>query len=178
MSDIGAIFHVRKNGVQYNAHAYTTIDECPYPNLKIRFNGTNAFVKLENRGNGDVPLYVKMRSGEIYQVKKEAIPTGQITFNRYDRITLIIPAGITVLQLFVHQYADGTGMSFTKNIKVTPGTTHTFYTYSETHNHFQTYYMTCATHEGFKVPYVFEYGSIKWSAEINKQETQYTHTES
>lgn len=70
MSDIGAIFHVKKDGVRYDAHAYTTLDECPYPNLKIRINGTNAFVKLENMGSGDVPCYVKERSGEVYQVKK------------------------------------------------------------------------------------------------------------
>ena len=39
MSDLGAIFHVKKAGVQYDAHAYTTTDECPEPNLKIKFKG-------------------------------------------------------------------------------------------------------------------------------------------
>lgn len=59
MSDLGAIFHVKKAGVQYDAHAYTTIDECPYPNLKIKFKGQQGYVKLENKGEGDVPCYVK-----------------------------------------------------------------------------------------------------------------------
>lgn len=54
MSNLGAIFHV-KNGVQYDAHAYTTLDECPEPNIKIKFRGQQAHVKLENNGSGDVP---------------------------------------------------------------------------------------------------------------------------
>lgn len=65
MSDLGAIFHVKKDGVQYDAHAYTTLDECPYPNLKINFKGVNAFVKLENKGSGDVPCYAKIRGVPI-----------------------------------------------------------------------------------------------------------------
>ena len=69
MSDLGAIFHVKKNGTQYDAHAYTTLDECPYPNLKIKFNGQQAYVKLENSGSGDVPCYVKISAG-TYQVRK------------------------------------------------------------------------------------------------------------
>lgn len=63
MSDLGAIFHVRKNWVQYDAHAYTTTDECPEPNLKIRFKGQQAYIKLEAKGSGDVPCYVKTRGG-------------------------------------------------------------------------------------------------------------------
>ena len=39
MSDLGAIFHVKKDGVQYDAHAYTTLDECPEPNLKLTYKG-------------------------------------------------------------------------------------------------------------------------------------------
>lgn len=71
MSDLGAIFHVKKDGVQYDAHAYTTLDECPEPNLKINFKGQPAYVKLENKGEGDVPCYVKTKAGGLYQVKKE-----------------------------------------------------------------------------------------------------------
>ena len=58
MSDLGAIFHVKKSGIQYDAHAYTTTDECPEPNLKINFKGTAAYVKLAAKGSGDVPCYV------------------------------------------------------------------------------------------------------------------------
>lgn len=72
MSDIGAIFHVSKNGVQYDAHAYTTTDECPEPNLKVKFKGTAAYVKLEAKGRGDVPCYVKKRDGSVFQVKKRS----------------------------------------------------------------------------------------------------------
>lgn len=126
MSDIGAIFHVKKAGVQYDAHAYTTLDECPYPNLKIRFNGTNAFVKLENRGNGDVPLYVKMRSGEIYQVKKEAIPTGSIIINRYNTIQFTVPSRVSVVMVTGE---NKNAESDKRYIGVTPGKTYPLYFY-------------------------------------------------
>lgn len=73
MSDLGAIFHVKKAGVQYDAHAYTTVEECPEPNLKINFKGTQAYVKLRNNGEGNVPCYVKPKSANMrYQVQKEA----------------------------------------------------------------------------------------------------------
>lgn len=71
MSDLGAIFHVKKDGVQYDAHAYTTLDECPEPNLKLTYKGQQACVKLVAKGSGDVPCYVKPKSGNtVYQVKK------------------------------------------------------------------------------------------------------------
>ena len=75
MSDLGAIFHVKKNGTQYDAHAYTTLAECPYPNLKIKTkSGTQAYVKLTTNGQGDVPFRVKPKSeSTTYQVQKEAI---------------------------------------------------------------------------------------------------------
>lgn len=72
MSDLGAIFHVKKAGVQYDAHAYTTPDECPFPNIKIKFRGQQAYIKLETNGSGDVPCYVKTRYGSIYQVARSA----------------------------------------------------------------------------------------------------------
>lgn len=71
MSDLGAIFHVKKDGVQYDAHAYTTLDECPEPNLKLMYKGQQGYVKLVAKGSGDVPCYVKTKSGNtVYQVKK------------------------------------------------------------------------------------------------------------
>lgn len=68
MSDLGAIFHVKKDGVQYDAHAYTTLDECPEPNLKLMYKGQQAYVKLEVKGSGDVPCYVRTKAGGLYQV--------------------------------------------------------------------------------------------------------------
>ena len=68
MSDLGAIFHVKKDGVQYDAHAYTTLDECPEPNLKLMFKGQQAYVKLAAKGSGDVPCYVRTKAGGLYQV--------------------------------------------------------------------------------------------------------------
>lgn len=68
MSDLGAIFHVKKDGVQYDAHAYTTLDECPFPNLKLMYKGQNAYVKLGVKGSGDVPCYVRTKAGGLYQV--------------------------------------------------------------------------------------------------------------
>lgn len=70
MSDLGAIFHIKKDGVQYDAHAYTTLGECPEPNLKLMFKGQQAYVKLAVKGSGDVPCYVRTKTGELYQVKK------------------------------------------------------------------------------------------------------------
>lgn len=68
MSDLGAIFHVKKDGLQYDAHAYTTLGECPEPNLKLMFRGQQAYVKLEAKGSGDVPCYVHTKAGGLYQV--------------------------------------------------------------------------------------------------------------
>lgn len=68
MSDLGAIFHVKKDGVQYDAHAYTTLDECPSPNIKLMFKGQHAYVKLAAKGSGDVPCYVRTKAGGLYQV--------------------------------------------------------------------------------------------------------------
>lgn len=68
MSDLGAIFHVKKNGTQYDAHAYTTLSECPEPNLKLMHKGQQAYVKLTDKGSGDVPCYVKTKAGGLYQV--------------------------------------------------------------------------------------------------------------
>ena len=175
MSDLGAIFHVAKAGVQYDAHAYTTLDECPYPNIKIKFKGQQAYVKLEAKGSGDVPCYIKSRTGEVFQVRKEAIPTGQIAFHRGNTITLKIPAGIKVLQFFRSIHADGTGFSETTYIGVTPGTFHSFYSYSESHNHFQYWYLACNTHTGLKITAICEYYWLKWSPEINKHAVDVAH---
>lgn len=177
MSDLGAIFHVKKAGVQYDAHAYTTIDECPYPNIKIKFRGQQAYIKLESRGSGDVPCYVKTRAGEVFQVRKYAIPTGQMLFGRGQTITLKIPAGIKVLCLLTARYADGTGGTTSKYIGVTPGASHSFYTYSESHNHFEHWYLTCSTHTGLKIEVFFEHLWLKWSPEINNHAVDYSHYE-
>lgn len=77
MSDLGTIFHVKKNGTQYDAHAYTTLSECPEPNLKLMHKGQQAYVKLTNKGSGDVPCYVKTKAGGLYQVLA-ALLRGQI----------------------------------------------------------------------------------------------------
>lgn len=134
MSDLGAIFHVKKNGTQYNAHAYTTIDECPYPNLKIKTkSGTQAYVKLTTNGQGDVPLRVKPKSeSTTYQVQATSIPTGSATvpalpgipwmteynndnyWNSTNSLSaLTIPFGIKVV-----------AVNNTKYVGVTPGKTY------------------------------------------------------
>ncbi len=102
MSDLGAIFHVRSNGTRYDAHAYTTTDECPEPNLKINFKGTTAFVKLESKGSGNVPCYVKGSEGE-YQVITSAVPTGSfslsITGTDVNYRDFTIPKGVKILKV-------------------------------------------------------------------------------
>ena len=115
MSDLGAIFHVKKEGVQYDAHAYTTLDECPEPNLKLMYKGQHAYVKLEAKGSGDVPCYVKTKTGGVYQVRAGAIPTGTVEF-KGGKFT--VPMGITVLKI---NYEDDDS----QYVGVTPGSTHT-----------------------------------------------------
>lgn len=83
MSDLGAIFHVKKNGIQYDAHAYTTLDECPEPNLKLMYKGQQAYVKLEAKGSGDVPCYVRTKAVGLYQVKKEAVRNNQMVVGQF-----------------------------------------------------------------------------------------------
>lgn len=82
MSDLGAIFHVKKAGVQYDAHAYTPLDECPEPNLKLKYKGQQAYVKLETKGRGDVPCYVRTKAGSVFQVKKEAVTFVNVTITQ------------------------------------------------------------------------------------------------
>jgi hypothetical protein len=123
MSDLGAIFHVKKSGTQYDAHAYTTTDECPYPNLKIKFKGQQAYVKMEQgKGNGDVPCYAKDKAGVIYQVKKEAVtvPTGSVSVGAGDMFS--VPLGVKVIKVFwsKDEY-DETSNSIYAYVGVTPG---------------------------------------------------------
>lgn len=124
MSDLGAIFHVKKAGVQYDAHAYTTLDECPSPNLKLKYKGQQAYVKMEQgKGNGDVPCYVKDKAGGIYQVKKEAVvvvPTGSVSVGADDIFS--VPPGVKVIRVFWNKYEyDDTSHSIYTYVGVTPG---------------------------------------------------------
>lgn len=178
MSDLGAIFHVKKAGVQYDAHAYTTTDECPEPNLKINFKGQQGYVKLENKGSGDVPCYVKKSDGGVFQVKKEAIPTGEVLFSG-GKFT--VPSGITVLKLVYYDEDEA------QYIGVTPGTTHTLDIDTTEGNEDIEYEVTvyCNDHTyaiWFDVswqgePYLGAPDAniyISWSPEINKHSTDRT----
>lgn len=125
MSDLGAIFHVKKDGVQYDANAYTTLDECPEPNLKVMYKGQQGYVKLEAKGEGDIPCYVKTKAGNTYQVKKEAVsaPTGST--NVGDGDTFTVPSGVKVIRAFFSKYEhDETSNSQYTYIGVTPGKTY------------------------------------------------------
>lgn len=122
MSDLGTIFHVKKAGVQYDAHAYTTTDECPEPNLKVTYKGQQGYVKLEAKGEGDVPCYVKTKAGKTYQVKKEAVsaPTGSTNVGAGD--TFSVPPGVKVIKVFWSKYEyDDTSNSTYTYVGVTPG---------------------------------------------------------
>ena len=126
MSDLGAIFHVKKAGVQYDAHAYTTLDECPEPNLKIKFKGSPAYVKLEAKGSGDVPCYVKKKDGGVYQVKKEAISTGSASITVASTLKFTVPSGITIIE--IRGVVDGnTQTDHIQYVGVTPGKTYSLY---------------------------------------------------
>lgn len=132
MSDLGAIFHVKKDGVQYDAHAYTTLDECPEPNLKLMYKGQQAYVKLEVKGSGDVPCYVKPKSGStVYQVKKEqiSVPSGGVTVGDGDTFT--VPLGVKVIRAFWSRYEyDDTSNNMYTYIGVTPGKTYKLQCYA------------------------------------------------
>lgn len=168
MSDLGAIFHVKKDGTQYDAHAYSTIAECPYPNLKIKFNGSTAYIKLEAKGSGDVPCYVKGAEG-VYQVKKEAgTPTGHTIIEGAGTFT--VPSGIHVIELY--------GDFNTIYLGVTPNTTHHIYIdiTQQGHVHFEIS-VGCTSHNRVYTSdsFISDVGEepsenirISWSPEINK----------
>lgn len=161
MSDLGAIFHVKKSGTQYDAHAYTTTDECPAPNLKVKFNGTAAYVKLEAKGSGDVPCYVKDSGGE-YQVRKEAISTGAMTVQYETNVTFTVPTGIKVIK--VEYTALLGGNIATQYIGVTPGATHSL-VWTEKY----ILELQCATHNIQWTPGTLKNVTLSWSPEINKE---------
>lgn len=172
MSDLGAIFHVKKEGVQYDAHAYTTLDECPEPNLKIKFKGSPAYVKLEAKGSGDVPCYVKKSDGNTYQVKKEAgVPTGNIIIDGADTFT--VPSGINVIEIYID------ALNTVVYVGVTPNTTHSIYMDMEQIGHFRWLIdVICSSHNKAYASSAVTVGEdgeepsitmkISWSAEINK----------
>lgn len=172
MSDLGAIFHVKKAGVQYDAHAYTTTDECPEPNLKIKFKGSPAYIKLEATGSGDVPCYVKKSDGGVFQVKKEAgVPTGNIIID--GSATFIVPSGINVIEIYID------ALDAVVYVGVTPNTTHSIYMDMEQIGHFRWgINVRCSSHNKTYVSShvtVDEDGEepsiimrISWSSEINK----------
>ena len=177
MSDLGAIFHVKKAGVQYDAHAYTTTDECPEPNLKIKFNGSPAYIKLEAKGSGDVPCYVKKSDGSVYQIKKEAVaPTGSITI--IERNTFTVPSGVHVIKI---KHGD-LGVAY---VGVTPNTKHTLYLAWDRlrPTHYSTY-VACSSHNMIYLQDVLMMEDdtqepstvfhVNWSSEINKKKPTIT----
>ena len=171
MSDLGAIFHVKKAGVQYDAHAYTTTDECSEPNLKIKFKGSPAYIKLDAKGSGDVPCYVKKSDGGVFQVKKEAVvPTGSIAIRGVGSFT--VPSGIHVIEI-----NSDLGSIY---VGVTPNTTHSLSI--DVSQVWELYYdiiIGCTSHnknyitDGIRIeedeaaPRKIMF--IKWSPEINKR---------
>ena len=170
MSDLGAIFHVKKDGVQYDANAYTTLDECPEPNLKVTYKGQQAYVKLDAKGEGDVPCYVKTKAGNTYQVKKEAIPSGSITkINSTSNIIdfdFTVPAQIHVL----HAHISYNDVDKDVYVGVTPNKTYSL--------HIMARFIITIGHRisdsSVKIWYqAVGKGTvtltISWSSEINKQ---------
>lgn len=164
MSDLGAIFHVKKDGTQYDAHAYTTTDECPEPNLKIKFNGSAAYIKMEAKGSGDVPCYVKKSNGGVFQVRKEAISIGSMTVQYSTNVTFTVPTGIKVIKV---EYTKGPNKYIATNyIGVTPGATHSLIWVQST---FKMQKLQCATHSIDWAPVTIKNVALSWSPEINKQ---------
>lgn len=173
MSDLGAIFHVTADGKQYDAHAYTTTDECPEPNLKIKFKGSQAYIKLEAKGSGDVPCYVKKSDGGIFQVKKvAATPTGATTIIDVESFT--VPSGIHVIEI-----NSAIGYVY---VGVTPNTTHSIYIDIQEEVDI-CYYITigCDSHNKIYITDRIDSPKepshimfISWSPEINKKKPTVT----
>lgn len=176
MSDLGAIFHVKKDGVQYDAHAYTTLDECPEPNLKLTYKGQQAYVKLEAKGSGDVPCYVKNKAGNTYQVRKEALPTGS-SIVCPSGITFTVPSGIKVLKINSPAQTEGWGDDVGTYIGVTPNSVYKLVwreIYGETRDAYQ---VQCTTHNRKIWATNYDYGrdaKISWSPKINKHKVDIT----
>lgn len=166
MSDLGAIFHVKKDGVQYDAHAYTTLDECPEPNIKIKFKGQQAYVKMENKGSGDVPCYAKGAEG-VYQVKKEAVPTGSLSVR--SNITFTVPAGVKVIEVAPRYYLK-------TYVGVTPNSVHKLIWKVIYGDSTDTHQLVCSSHRRIKWGEDKDSQDItlSWSPEINKKPTDVT----
>lgn len=164
MSDLGAIFHVKKDGVQYDAHAYSTTDECPEPNLKIKFNGSPAYIKLEAKGSGDVPCYVKKSDEGVFQVRKEAISIGSMTVQYETNVTFTVPTGIKVIKVEYHLTLGN--QIATTYIGVTPGATHSLIWVQ---GQFKLKKLQCATHSIDWTVVTLKNVELSWSPEINKQ---------
>lgn len=169
MSDLGAIFHVKKAGVQYDAHAYTTADECPEPNLKLTYKGQQGYVKLEAKGEGDVPCYVKTKAGNTYQVKKEAIPTGSVLVSNH--MTFTVPSGITVLRINSPAESESWGDDVGTFIGVTPNSNHILMWKATYGDNTDVYQVICYSHKKKQWSVNHDYGKdakISWSPKINK----------
>lgn len=176
MSDLGAVFHVKKDGTQYDAHAYTTTDECPEPNLKIKFKGSSAYIKLEAKGSGDVPCYVKKSDGGIFQVKKEyaSITAGDFTIDgvEYNTQQFTVPKNITVIKVTANNASVDTK---TRYIGVTSGKTYEL-TVSVKRQDSPPYpddILYRLSHDNvvwsFADYFANSYFTLSWSAEINKE---------
>lgn len=164
MSDLGAIFHVKKAGVQYNAHAYTTLDECPEPNLKIKFKGSTAYVMLVAKGSGNVPCYVKKSNGSVYQVNKEAVPAGTInlSFDAYGETYFTVPNGIKVIK------AEATSTNAATYIGVTPNISYHLWRHRDNQSDYP-YKLECFSHKIVWQKGYTKRGNYKlsWSSQIN-----------
>ncbi len=171
MSDLGAIFHVKKDGVQYDAHAYTTLDECPEPNLKLAYKGQQAYVKLEAKGEGDVPCYVKTKAGNTYQVIKEAVPFGSTTIKCPNTTNFTVPKMVNVIKV------AATYSEREKYIGVTPNATYTIaFSRIGLNKRWKMIHATGEDSEGglYGIEWQRTYtrdqdATLSWSSEINKQ---------
>lgn len=171
MSDLGAIFHVKKGGAQYDAHAYTTLNECPEPNLKLTYKGQQGYVKLVAKGSGDVPCYVKTKAGNTYQVIKEAVPSGSTTINCPDYANFTVPKMVNVIKV------AATSSESAKYIGVTPNATYTIaFTRIGLNKRWKMIHKKGEDSEGGDYGIEWQrtyergqYATLSWSSEINKQ---------
>ena len=145
---------------------YTTLDECPYPNLKVQVDGTNGYVKLSADVNdpNKTPIKVYVNSsGQTLNALTQAIPTGSMRITR--NITFTVPAGITVIQV---------GTIRPTYIRVLPNSTHQL-VWDVDVGEDTTYSLECATHTSNKWTRYISLDSrdvtLYWSPTINTHAT-------
>lgn len=128
MSEMTKMLHYQTSSGSTGAcKIYTTLDECPYPNLKVQVDGTTGYVKLSKDSSDPNKTPIKVyvtSSGKTYNALTVAIPTGMCEypywFSTYTT-TFRVPLGIHVIKSYSWYPGSNKPMQEEKYIGVTSG---------------------------------------------------------